>query len=224
MSDNYSDDFSRGSDTLLGKTNKGEIIIDEVVDTHDDRELDQSINRINHSSKRLKKPHYYNKEDVDPNMFVAENPFNFQEPERYTHWKTIDKIDIRNIIRGDIQQLNTVMNEIAFSNFNDPAFVKPTNEGQKALQTMQFALQYMMFTENEMVNRINSLHNYIQTGKEQLKQIKKVEKSQKERLSKQKKVDRKLNEQALHYEFLIKRFRPDLDPEKLEELHQDVNT
>jgi len=114
------------------------------------------------------------------------------------------------------------MNELAFSNFNDPAFVKPTKEGRNALHTMQFALQYFMFTQSEMVNRINTLNTYIQQGKEQLSQINKIEKKQKDRMKKQKKVDRKLNEQAMHYEFLIRKFRPDLDPDKLNELHQDM--
>ena len=98
-----------------------------------------------------------------------------------------------------------------------------STKGQNALQIMQFSLQYLMFTQSEMVKKINSLHTYVETGKDQLKQIKKIEKSQKERIHKQKKVDRKLNEQAIHYEFMIKRFRPDLDPEKLEELQRDIN-
>lgn len=219
MSDNYSDDFSRGSDNILG--NKNDIYIDERVDIEDDRDLDQDVNRIDNNTKRMKKPHI--NDQNDQNAFVSNNPFAFKEPDRYTHWKTIDKVDVRNVIRGDIQQLNTVMNELAFSNFNDPAFVNPTKEGQSALQIMQFALQYFMFTQGEMVNRINTLHNYIQNGKEQLNQIKKIEKKQKERIKKQKRVDRKLNEQAMHFEFLIRKFRPDLDPQKLEELHRDIN-
>ncbi|CAI2362432.1 unnamed protein product [Moneuplotes crassus] len=219
MSDDYSDDFSRGSE-LFEKTNKGEIIIDEIQDLDGDRNLQQKLNRSEHNTHRLKQPIDYSNSN---NVFIAENPFVFKEPDRYTHWKTVDKVDVRDIIRGDIQQLNTVMNELAFSNFNDPAFVKPTKEGQSALQTLQFSLQYMMFTQSEMVNRINSLHQYCQNGKEQLQQLKKIEKAQKERITKQKKIDRKLNEQALHYEFLIKRFRPDLDPEKLEELQTDIS-
>lgn len=157
------------------------------------------------------------------NLQNPEVLFKFQEPDRTTHWKTIDKVDLRNIIGGDIQQLNTVMNELAFSNFNDPAFVSPSKEGRNALQIMQYSLQYFLFTQSEMVNRINSLHKYIQQGKEQLTQIQKIEKAQKERIKKQKRVDRKLNEQAMHYEFLIRKFRPDLDPEKLESLHKDLD-
>lgn len=141
---------------------------------------------------------------------------------RYTHWKTIDRTDLAGIIGGDIQQLNTVMNELAFSNFNDPNFVNPTKEGRNALHIMQFALQYFMFTQSEMVNRINTLNTYIHQGKAQLEQMKTIEQKQKDRIKKQKKVDRKLNEQAMHYEFLIRKFRPDLDPDKLNELHQDI--
>lgn len=114
------------------------------------------------------------------------------------------------------------MNELAFSNFNDPNFVNPTKEGRNALHIMQFALQYFMFTQSEMVNRINTLNTYIHQGKAQLEQMKTIEQKQKDRIKKQKKVDRKLNEQAMHYEFLIRKFRPDLDPDKLNELHQDI--
>jgi hypothetical protein len=220
MSDQYSDDFSRGSDRILADVQK-DIYIDEQVEIEDDRDLDQDVNKIDNNAKRMKKPQNYNQ--TEQNVFVSKNPFIFQEPDRYTHWKTIDKVDVRNVIRGDIQQLNTVMNELAFSNFNDPAFVKPTKEGQSALQVMQFSLQYFMFTQSEMVKRIGTLHSYIQNGKEQLSEIKKVEKKQKERIKKQKRVDRKLNEQAMHYEFLIRKYRPDLDPEKLEEIHKDIN-
>lgn len=222
MSDDYSDDFSRDSKENLG-VGKQEFNIDEEVGIDDDKDIDQDINRVGNDSKRLKKPQYYSKEQSDPNVFVSANPFNFKEPDRTTHWKTIDKVDLRNIIGGDIQQLNTVMNELAFSNFNDPAFVNPSKEGRNALQIMQYSLQYFMFTQSEMVNRINTLHKYIQQGREQLTEIKKIEKAQKERIKKHKRVDRKLNEQAMHYEFLIRKFRPDLDPEKLEALHKDMD-
>lgn len=219
MSD-YSEDFSRDSGELLG--NKKEIFIDEEVGIPEDKDFDQSINRIDNDSKRLKKPRNPNSENTDPNMFASTNPFTFQIPERTTHWKTIDKVDLRNVIGGDIQQLNTIMNELAFSNFNDPAFVNPSKEGRNALQILQFSLQYLMFTQSEMVNRINTLHKHIHQGKEQLTQIKNIEKQQKERIKKQKKIDRKLNEQAMHYEFLIRKFRPDLDPEKLEEVYKNI--
>lgn len=185
--------------------------------------MDQTINRIENDTKRLVKPQPYSKDDRDYGSFIAANPFKFQEPDHDTHWKTIDKIDLRNIIAGDIQQLNTVTNELAFSNFNDPAFVAPTKEGRNALQIMQFSLQYLLFTQSEMANRVNTLHKYIEQGKEQLAHARKIEKAQKDRIRKQKKADKRLNEQAMHYEFLIRRFRPDLDPEKLEELHQDLN-
>lgn len=213
----YSDDFSR-------EEPKGQkIFIDEEVEIEGDKDMEREVNRATSDTNKLKKPYDYGQENQDPNVFVASRPFKFQEPDRHTHWKTIDKVDVRNIIGGDIQQLNTVMNELAFSNFNDPAFVKPTKEGRNALQIMQYSLQYFMFTQSEMVSRINTLHKYIEQGKSQLTQIKKVEKTQKEKIKKQKKADRKLNEQAMHYEFLIKRFRPDLDPEKLESLHKDMN-
>lgn len=142
---------------------------------------------------------------------------------RYTHWKTVDKTDLPGIIGGDIQQLNTVMNELAFSNFNDPSFVSPTKEGRNALHIMQYALQYFMFIQSEMVNRINTLNTYIHQGKQQMDQMSKIERKQKDRIKKQKRVDRKLNEQAIHYEYLIRKYRPDLNPEKLNEIHQNMD-
>jgi len=219
MSDDYSDDFSRGSNEII---NQKEAYIDQPIKFDDDNQNDQNINRLSNDTRRLKKPVHYGKEDNDPNCFVSTSPFSFQEPDRTTHWRSIDKVDIKNIIGGDIQQLNTVMNELAFSNFNDPSFSEPTKEGRKALQVMQYSLQYFMFTQSEMVNRINALHKYTKTAKEQLEQIKKVEKAQKDRIKKQKRTDRKLNEQAMHYEFMMKRFRPDLDPDKLNDLHHEL--
>ena len=218
--DDYSDDFSREDFNQNG--NKKTFLIDEAVEIEGDKERSQNINRIDNDSKKLKKPQVYSG-DEDHYSFAANSNFQFKEPDHFTHWKTIDKVDLKNIIAGDIQQLNTIMNELAFSNFNDPAFVAPTKEGRNALQIMQFSLQYMMFTQNEIANRIKVLHNYIDQGKQQLTQIRKIENSQKDRIKKQKKTDRKLNEQAIHYEFLIKKFRPDLQPEKLEELHKDLD-
>jgi hypothetical protein len=220
MSEEYSDDFSRGSEEIMDKKHEN---IDSHIKYEDEKEVEQSINRITNDTKRLKKPKYYGKDDTDPNSFISTNAFTFHEPDHTTHWKTIDKVDLSSIIAGDIQQLNTVTNELAFSNFNDPYLVSPTSEGRKALQILQFSLQYFMFTQSEMASRINTLHSYIKNGKEQLEKIKTVEKIQKEKIKKQKRNDRKLNEQAMHFEFLIRKFRPDLDPEKLQHLHEELN-
>lgn len=117
-------------------------------------------------------------------------PLHSQTLFRTTHWKTIDRTDLAGIIGGDIQQLNTIMNELAFSNFNDPQFVNPSKEGRNALHIMQYALQYFMFTQSEMVNRVNTLNTYIQQGKAQLTQMSKIEEKQKDRIKKQKRLDR----------------------------------
>ena len=152
----YSDDFSR--EDLNQRGNKKTFLIDEAVKIERDKNIDQNINKIDNDSKKLKKTHTYSKDD-DHYSFAATSEFHFKEPDHFTYWRTIDRIDLRNIIAGDIQQLNTVMNELAFSNFNDPSFVAPTREGRNALQIMQFSLQYMMFTQNEIANRIKTLYN-----------------------------------------------------------------
>lgn len=52
--------------------------------------------------------------------------------------------------------------------------------------------------------------------------MKRLEMQQKVQLKKFKKADKKCNEKAVHFEFLLKKFRPDLDPSKLEQLHKEI--
>ena len=94
-------------------------------------------------------------------------------------------------------------------------FVQPTKQGKKAIQCMQFGLQYFEFTQQMMVERIHLLHSYIDQAKNQLTQMKKIDQNQKAKLKKYKKQNQEFDDQALHYEYLIRKYRPDLDPEKL---------
>ena len=70
-----------------------------------------------------------------------------------------------------------------------------------------------------MVERIHLLHSYIDQAKSQLTQMKKIDQNQKAKLKKYKKQNQEFDDQALHYEYLIRKYRPDLDPEKLWALH-----
>ena len=46
--------------------------------------------------------------------------FVFKEPDRMTNWRTIDKVSIEDIKRGDIRTLLSVKDELAYTNFFDP--------------------------------------------------------------------------------------------------------
>ena len=83
---------------------------------------------------------------IDDNEVLTTEPFEFAEPGELTNWRSIEKVDLSRVVGGELGPLVENIRELAFSNFNDPRMVAPCPEVAKAMQVMQFGLQYLLFT------------------------------------------------------------------------------
>lgn len=83
---------------------------------------------------------------------------------------------------------------------------------------MQYAMQYYMFAQRHLTNKVLTLNNFLLTQKAELEKLKQVNQIQKHKLRKQKHISDKLNEQAIHYEILIQKLKPDILEKRMKSL------
>ena len=81
-------------------------------------------------------------------------------------------------------------------------------------------MQYYMFAQRHLTNKVLTLNNFLVTQKEQLGKIKQANQVQKHKLRKQKHISDKLNEQAIHYEILLQKLKPDILEKRMKSLHE----
>eukprot|EP00826_Nyctotherus_ovalis_P009543 TRINITY_DN12523_c0_g3_i1.p1 TRINITY_DN12523_c0_g3~~TRINITY_DN12523_c0_g3_i1.p1 ORF type:complete len:157 (-),score=48.35 TRINITY_DN12523_c0_g3_i1:65-535(-) len=80
----------------------------------------------------------------------------------------------------------------------------------KALQVMQLALQYLNYSQQILVQKIQTTKLYIEKQKEQVHMCQDIDKKQKAKIRSYKKAIEGLNQQAQQYELLAKRVCPEL--------------
>jgi len=85
---------------------------------------------------------------------------------------------------------------------------------------MQYAMQYYMFAQRHLTNKVLTLNNFLLTQKAELEKLKQANQVQKHKIRKQKHVSDKLNEQAIHYEILIQRMKPEILEKRMKALHE----
>ena len=96
-----------------------------------------------------------------------------------------------------------------------------SDEGMKALQIMQLALQYLQYSQQILVQKIRTTKLYIEKQKEQIQVCQDLKKKQKSKIKSYEKTLESLDEQALNYELLAKKTCPDLfnkNPQLFKEL------
>lgn len=77
-----------------------------------------------------------------------------------------------------------------------------------------------MFAQRHLTNKVLTLNGYLTTQKAELDKLKNVHAAQKHKIRKQRHLGNQLNEQAIHYEVLMRRLRPDLLERRLKALEQ----
>lgn len=83
-------------------------------------------------------------------------------------------------------------------------------EGHHAVKIAQFAMQYYLFAQKHLWNKVQTLNSYRLAQSQECDKLKKINSRQKQKLKKQRHLSSKLNEQAIHFEVLIQKMRPDL--------------
>ena len=106
-----------------------------------------------------------------------------------------------------LQNLGT----IAFCDFGEERKGKHLSpEANQVLKVMQFAMQYYMFAQKHLTNKVLTLNHYLLTQRAELEKLKQVKEQRNHKLRRQKDLSDRLNEQAIQYEVLIQKLRPDI--------------
>ena len=88
----------------------------------------------------------------------------------------------------------------------------------KALQTMQLALQYLNYSQQIIVKKIQTTKLYLEKQKEQVELCHSLDKKQRAKIKNYKKAIEGLSKQAEQYELMAKRVCPDLFEKNIETL------
>lgn len=83
-----------------------------------------------------------------------------------------------------------------------------SNESIKALQVMQLTLQYLVYSQKILQQKIQATQIYMTEQRKQVENCKEIRKKQKEKLKKLEKYIDKLNEEELHYESMARKTCP----------------
>lgn len=120
---------------------------------------------------------------------------------------------------GDVGTLQRLIPHISHANLihdkgkhktHSIEYASASDEGIKALQIMQLALQYLDYSQQILVQKIRTTRVYIEKQKEQVEVCQGVNAKQKSKLKSYEKALENLNAQALHYELLAKRTCPEV--------------
>ena len=85
-----------------------------------------------------------------------------------------------------------------------------SKQGKTAVKTLQCGIQYYIFAQKQMREKIAVLQEYAAKQQEELAKVNRLVEEEKQRTKQYKATDERLNEQALHFEIMINRLRPDL--------------
>ena len=85
-----------------------------------------------------------------------------------------------------------------------------SEEGRNAMTVMQLGMQYFKFAQKVMRNKVEVLHQYVQTQDQEVARLRKVLKKEKSKHKAMLEFDELMNEQAMQFEILIHKTRLDL--------------
>ena len=83
-------------------------------------------------------------------------------------------------------------------------------DGRKAAKMLQCGMQYYMFVQKQMREKLTVLQQYTEKQESEMVRLQQVYLKKKATHKSYRELNEKLNDQALHYEIMINRLRPDL--------------
>eukprot|EP01022_Parablepharisma_sp_SALTPOND_P032988 TRINITY_DN879_c0_g1_i1.p2 TRINITY_DN879_c0_g1~~TRINITY_DN879_c0_g1_i1.p2 ORF type:complete len:516 (+),score=67.49 TRINITY_DN879_c0_g1_i1:4189-5736(+) len=135
--------------------------------------------------------------------------------EEKLNFREISNANIGSILMGNVSTLQKLIPHICNVNLmHDKGYplvqgkielAGASEEGMKALQIMQLALQYLSYSQQVLVQKIQTTKLYTEEQKRQIQACQTVHKKQKTKIKNYEQAIEGLNEQALHYELLAKK-------------------
>ena len=96
------------------------------------------------------------------------------------------------------------MEDIACTDMKEEeSYVWMSKEGMEAMKVMQFGMQYLQSIHRKLHDKASLIHSYWTQQSQQLQKLEEVHTQQKTKMNRYKKVEHKLNEQAVHYEVML---------------------
>lgn len=94
--------------------------------------------------------------------------------------------------------------DIAYCDLKDEKnYVWISNEGMEAMKVMQLGMQYLLNVQRKMTEKVHQVNAYKESQREQLEKLMDIQAEQKVKMHRYKKLDLKLNEQAVHFEIML---------------------
>ena len=154
----------------------------------------------------------------DQNYILSDSFFKFQFDENQRiNWRSIGSLhfdETTGVIDNSYEPANDILlniEQVAYTNLDKERNTRWIgNEGRKATKILQCGMQYYMFVQKQMRDKISVLQQYAGKQYEEMERLQLIYKQKKETHKRYRELNEKLNDQALHYEIMINRLRPDL--------------
>jgi hypothetical protein len=85
---------------------------------------------------------------------------------------------------------------------------------------MQFAMQYYMFAQKHLTNKALTLDSYLTKQRAHVEELNELKNVKKMKLRKHKYINKKLDEQAIHFEVMIQKLRPDILEKRMKAMQE----
>jgi len=162
----------------------------------------------------------------DKDYIISDSVFKFGfDHNRKINWRNVTKADMRALLSGeDLSDILLNIEDIAYTDLREErncAWI--SNEGRDAMNLMQFGMQYLMFVQKQMLNKLTVLQDYTQKQETQAQKLEKIHNNQKLKMRKYRKMNEKFNEQAIHFEIMINKLRPDLLNDRMKKMISQPN-
>ena len=136
--------------------------------------------------------------------------------ERRVNWRNVEKTDVARILavrdrQGDLRDLNNCLEELAYTDLEKDPYISTSQDAHKALKTMQFGLQYLLFTQSILKRNLTKLNESVQTEKTHMDKLAKVAHHQKRKMKKLEGELERMDQRAHHYDMMSDFLRPHLD-------------
>lgn len=108
---------------------------------------------------------------------------------------------------GELQPIISNLSSIAHCDLNNERNCSyMSEEGRKAMQVMQCGMQYLLFAQQAMWEKIELLKQYTGRQLETQRALEAKERELKRKVHGYRKLDSKYNEQAIQFEVALRRF------------------
>ena len=154
----------------------------------------------------------------DENYILSDSYFRFKfDREEPMNWRAIGSLHFdqtTGLIDNSMEPAADIlmnMDQVAYTNLDKERNARwISNEGRQIEKILQCGMQYYMFVQKQMRERITVLQEYAQKQSDEHERLQSIHAKLKQKNKMYRKMNEDINDQALHYEIMINRLRPDL--------------